>query len=695
MLTKRQLDVLQYLMEQNDYVKVEDLKSKYNVSNRTVRHDLLLLEDWLLKYQIRLERNRKKGVKLPLTEKQMKLLLQETQNKPLFFHNKERNKMIIKALIEESFVSSDVIQEELQVSKSTFLQDLKQVKKWLNEKGLNFVRNKGDIQLIGNERMVRAAYIDLLREQFNDQHIFQLFIRGEGSEVLVSPWKEWFPLEDIYEISQLLHHLEEKLSLQFSDSSFSALSLHLLMAVQRLKEGHLIQMDQELLNELKNKTEFSKVKALILEPLQLLFHVKTPEEEIAYITQHVLGAQREKESDDEEDDFYRDLALEIMKNVEQRYNQKLMNQDKIMDGLSIHLKPAFYRAKYNLQTKNPLKDQIEKIHGALIQMIDEETNRVLEPFHIRFDRDEICYIALHIISGMTQPVLPLKYKIGIVCSSGLGTSTLLEQRMATLYPQIISIKKYSYKEIMNATSFMEDLILTTIDLPIQNQIPVIKVSPLLTKEDILKLTPYIGEPHQAMHEEGMLMQVMNNIMSIIENHAIINDEKGLTRDLLHFFQGNQSTNQDKELSQLLSSKNIALQKELRSWQECIQYGNQLLIQSNCTSIDYGHYLVKLAEQPQNHFVIAEGVAFPHATSDAVIQTGLSLVTLKKPLVFGASKKKVWLIATLAATDRTQHIKALSTLLELLSDPLFMSKLKYETNPQNIWKEIVKKEGEKG
>jgi PTS system ascorbate-specific IIA component len=80
-------------------------------------------------------------------------------------------------------------------------------------------------------------------------------------------------------------------------------------------------------------------------------------------------------------------------------------------------------------------------------------------------------------------------------------------------------------------------------------------------------------------------------------------------------------------------------------------------------------MVAVLESHGPYFVIAPGIALAHAKpSDAVISTGLSLVTLAEPIVFGnVANDPVRLVIGLCAVDHDSHIEMLSDLSAMLSD----------------------------
>jgi len=86
-----------------------------------------------------------------------------------------------------------------------------------------------------------------------------------------------------------------------------------------------------------------------------------------------------------------------------------------------------------------------------------------------------------------------------------------------------------------------------------------------------------------------------------------------------------------------------------------------------------------------YIVVAPGVAMPHARpEDGAIATGMSLVTLKEPVVFGnPDNDPVRLVIGLAALDAQAHLHALATLVELLGDPEMVRQISRQLSAEAI------------
>src|SRR5699024_1178059 len=86
-----------------------------------------------------------------------------------------------------------------------------------------------------------------------------------------------------------------------------------------------------------------------------------------------------------------------------------------------------------------------------------------------------------------------------------------------------------------------------------------------------------------------------------------------------------------------------------------------------------------------YVVIAPGFALAHSRpSPAVLRTGMSFVSLRTAVEFGAAANDpVDLIIGLAATDQDSHLQVMSALARVLSDSKIMAQLRAADSPAAV------------
>lgn len=131
------------------------------------------------------------------------------------------------------------------------------------------------------------------------------------------------------------------------------------------------------------------------------------------------------------------------------------------------------------------------------------------------------------------------------------------------------------------------------------------------------------------------------------------------------------------LKEIILKKNIELNVSARNWEEAIQKGGQLLMNTGCIEQEYIQGMINGVKEFGPYIVIAPNIAMPHAKPEmGAKKIGFSLLTLQKPIEFGHPQNDpVDVVICLSAVDHSTHLEALSDLVNYLSDPDFLPTLR--------------------
>ena len=123
------------------------------------------------------------------------------------------------------------------------------------------------------------------------------------------------------------------------------------------------------------------------------------------------------------------------------------------------------------------------------------------------------------------------------------------------------------------------------------------------------------------------------------------------------------------LAEAFGERSILLNQKANSWQESIELAGAALVASKRTTAEYSQQMIDAVIEFGPYMVITEGVALAHAKpGESVLSTGLALVVLREPVVFGIERfDPVSLVLGLAAIDHETHLAMLAELAELLND----------------------------
>ncbi|MDF2566506.1 MAG: putative IIA-like nitrogen-regulatory protein PtsN [Massilibacillus sp.] len=123
------------------------------------------------------------------------------------------------------------------------------------------------------------------------------------------------------------------------------------------------------------------------------------------------------------------------------------------------------------------------------------------------------------------------------------------------------------------------------------------------------------------------------------------------------------------LADFLTCDCIRLNVACDNWKEAVKAGTDLLLEKKCIEPSYLAAIIHHHENFGPYMVVAPGIVLAHARpEDGAKKVSISLVTLKKPIVFGnVTNDPVKLVFTFATTDNKGHLSLLADLMELLSN----------------------------
>lgn len=139
---------------------------------------------------------------------------------------------------------------------------------------------------------------------------------------------------------------------------------------------------------------------------------------------------------------------------------------------------------------------------------------------------------------------------------------------------------------------------------------------------------------------------------------------------------------------ILKHKTFLLQLETATWQDAVKKSVDLLIDSGCASPAYYEAILNAVKEFGPYFVIAPGIALPHARPEqGSLKPGYALVCLKNPVCFGHSTNDpVDIILCLTAPDKqTLHEQVITEAMNLFDNDKALSDLRNAKNEKHLEK----------
>lgn len=653
------------LLESTTPITVSDLTKETSKSEKTIRKYLGELEEELLSKGISLNKKPNVGVYVELNEKEREFLKDTlVKNKKSIdkeYSSEYRQKYILKTLFKNRYsYTIQLLAEDLYCSKSTIVNDLAHVEKWLENKGIKLIRrpNQG-LWIEGSEESLREAMIDLFHEityenedELNEE-IEDLDYRVDFNNF--KKIKELFPRIDLFKIQNIIQESEEKLKYYFTDEAFTNLIIHIAITIERSKSQREIIMNKESLDQLKETYEFEVAK-WVISRLKEEFQIELPEDEVGYISLHMLGAKIQQDNIDKDynlilesqDKLYIDIAKDIIHMISDILNVDLNNDNQLLTGLVIHLRPTVVRLQHGLKLRNPLLKRIKEEYSSIFVAVLSCSSIFEERLGVFINEDEVGYIALHVAVAMSK--LDKKYRVAVVCSSGFGTSQLVASRLESRLNEIEIVSVLPLNRLTDQLINEMDLIISTI--PVRKPNPkIILVSALVNDIDISKVR-----------------EKLNKL-------SLAKKEKKVAEDNNRVF--------EKVETDIIDEKLCFIDNERTSFIDIIEHYGNLMVQMGYAKKGFSEDI--LAREKKGSTAIWKGIAIPHSKENFVNKSKICIIKLDNPVLWNGQRLSLIIILCLKFKDIETTRVFFKNFYSTLNDHLILEKIIRTSNKEEIIK----------
>lgn len=122
------------------------------------------------------------------------------------------------------------------------------------------------------------------------------------------------------------------------------------------------------------------------------------------------------------------------------------------------------------------------------------------------------------------------------------------------------------------------------------------------------------------------------------------------------------------LERWLHDRTVRVEESVTDWPQALEICARPLLEAGIITPDYLTAIIAAHQQLGPYYVLAPGLAMPHARPEEGAKgLGLSLLKLKRGVNFSATEfDPVDIIVMLAAPDKNSHIDMISALAELFT-----------------------------
>lgn len=637
MLNTKHFEILKELRKEDDLQRIANI---FNQTERNIRYKVAELNENLGENKIFIK---KRKIYCLLEKEDIVALIGGINKYNYIYRQQERiDYLILESILQKDEFYIEEIASMLEVSKSTIRADIKLLKEKLAKTGIELKQQNEKKCIISYKNSDLIYYLAIFLYQYT---IFDLgdkrisFKNSNYFEMIIAEKLNVLYRESLEETYQKIKNM----SLSYTDETLNLL----ILLISVLKNRKIDSNKLDVLNKkvLKQTKEFKALRKMFDELSEM---------DIYFLTDYLLRI-----SCDEKEIFLRHknwIEIELgvyrlIKEFEKLKKVELLKSKKIIDDILFYIKPLIYRSMKGIELKNSVLKEVKSIYEDTFCYLKKAFENFEKLLNIEISDNEIGFL-VPIFEVALKNKIEKSKKVIIISSYKKNVINFLISRLKEEFlidvVDIVSMKqsdKLDYKNI--------DLIITTSDSSpdIQNKIPICKVNPILTENDIRELNK-MKVPYQDKKIS------LEKLMKVIKKNAVEINEEKLKEELLYHFSSNIATEKtEKVMEEFKIFPELVVKYEDSELLEGIKLGTEVLLNNKYINKAYAEELNNTPLEELLYFFLNDNTILVYTDpKDNVLITGFSLVEIKKPLVF--KDKKIKNIVCFAPKGDNQEQKIL-------------------------------------
>lgn len=594
------------------------------------------------------------------------------------FTKEEREKVILTDIFfNNEKTTLENLENKCEVSELTLRNDLKALEDYV--KTFIISLDMKTLNYYGEEKNIRRLFLDILLKNYTIRYLDDGKIKIEknyqyGFFICWNKMDEYFSEENIEKAVKILKQILDAAKKTVGDENFKVLLFYILIALKRHEEYPIKFLKN--MEFLEKSEEYSKVEKTFSE-------YGFSKSEIFNMTEYFLGSH----SFGFDASFYINWVqieismMRLIKEVAKSGYEELEKDMFLLENLINHIKPAIYRAKKGIRLPCEIYDEFKETYPLVLNLVSKAWDKV--GIDIKISDDELAYIAMHFQLAMKRIKSKKLENILIVCGAGYSTSRFLSASIKEHF-NVNIVDIIPYNELENYKNEDIDLVVTTIDGVKFKDIKVLKVSPILSTEDIIRLK----NEKLSYAKNIKLSDILETVKKYSDNlreKEFINEIKEKFKTLIL-----DDTVNDKGLGflELLAPSRISIiEDKVKSWEEAVERSALSMIEEGFVGEDYPKEIIELVNSFGNYMVVQDGIFLGHSgNSTSINKSGISFAFFKQPVEF-PEKEKVRLVITLSSRDKREHLNGLMEFLGVMRRKSLIQELDKLDTTNKIYKKI--------
>jgi transcriptional antiterminator/mannitol/fructose-specific phosphotransferase system IIA component (Ntr-type) len=638
-------------------VKSEYLSVKYGLSKEQVNYSFKKINDWLEDNNLPTITKDANGhfKSKPLFKE---LLTREQNEKKTNFilTPMERAQLLCYILLcKTEYLTLFHLTKELQVSKNTVLADLNQARMIASTYSVNISYSRVEGYYIEgkewNKRLLLVALIETFKKHLMGSRLIEIFGGIKNAE--------------IKRMETVISLCEKNLQIRFTDEKHDTLPYIFASILRRVESG--LTLEKDSIN-LSHEVVYELIENFIN------LEIETYREERSFLTLQLLSASLSSSSETTE--MVEHVVIRGIRDMLDIFEQiscmVLSDREELIEKLILHLRPAFYRIKYEVVSDMSLDESgFNEIFNMELKELHHLVKKSIRPLEFAIGKSipekEIRYLTMLIGGWMEMKGESLQHRIKalVVCPNGMSVSKLMKSTLSQLFPEFVFMDALSVREFREYNLDF-DLVFSPIYLDTDKKLFVIKPFMENKEKDFLR-----KQVMQSIYGFNTPTFNSKDLIKIISKYADIKNELALKREINNLIKRSEIVDtelpEDEEkpdLATLIPIEHMIIKQKVNSWREAMEIASQPLIDRDFITENYCARMIELHDVDQPYIVYGSDIALPHAKpEDGVKKLGMSLLIVTDGVKV-SNTQTVKLVVVLAPINKNLHLRALIQLSKL-------------------------------
>lgn len=625
--SQRQRDLLNLLLISNDWLNGTELSNRLNVSDRTIRKDIIELNSTLQQYHSIILSERGKGYLLNSNNR--KFLLSSLNN---YNHPDEKENRIFEIIMMFASFPDGIdlydMEEELFISRTTLEKELKNIQKILSRHypALHIHREKGIIQLEGPERFIRLFFNYVLMKSYNSQ------------TREITAHSKRIDKDHLEFIKNIVLDTTISFKITLSDRDIMDLVTHLFIMETRIKRHKYIQTlgtarigkNYDFLDKIAEQILSRLIDQDITSEQIFLLELKQLAVKLSFINIKADSFSQINSSSEIIPDQILHVVNRLITQIKNDFSIDLSKDDELFSGLVFHIKTLLNRYKYNQQPHNSFVDIIKKDYPFVFELSLSVYSIFYDELGIRLSENELGYIATHIgasIERQNQEYGKNNIKIAVTTNVPSSYTKLFTSKIESICgDRGTIIGTFPYYKLEEVLQLNPDLIISTCPIEDSGSVPILPISLSIS-----------GNEKTAL--ENAFEQLQKKWMY---------EKKSKNWNLIEKFR--------REL--------FETDYDASSAEDVMYYMSKKMEENGYVFEDFYKGLIE--RENLSPSVLANSIAIPHPLNAIALTSVIGVISLKKPILWKNSGHKVQLVFVIAIRkSEKQEIRDLFKFISML------------------------------